>query len=1046
MSNNLNSSTSSDKKGALKTSSSSLLSKVPAAPSLPINKLPPSPTYSHAPSSPNTNNLPSSPNINASSPSTTYSPILGGRMNNSSKDDLKKSSLGSSSSSVKNSVYRASTTLAQLTGNSLPTSDSSPPSSLISSSSSPTTESLIYSSDQDGNHDPNTKMGHFTVGLKGTSAGEVSKIGHSSCCTDEYLYIFGGSTIDGNVTNDFYSFHFATRTWTLITSSNGPMIRTQHSAVLFNNSMYIFGGTSASGPKNDLFVYSFDTQMWSEVSTEGNKPTPRFGHSAVVDGNQMFIFGGNTSDSNATNELYCLNLDSKVWSLISSSGAASARSFHTATVHRGVMWVIGGQDSNSNLLDDIHCYSIPNNNWKHIQTGEGSSFSPRSNHSASLLQDSIFITGGNTSSSSTKQYLEIFELDLYQKKWFRIQTTIIGQNRIGHTSNIRGATLLLWGGTNSSDSSIDYLSFGKDEFEEDNQEDDIEINRMQNIPKFLWESTLMKKHPEILEWRERTSVLTGNKPYAKSLAMPSFTENKNAISHQFVLQLIMEYLERHTSYHKTIQIIQKESGVLHQPTESGESRLVSLLRLAKPRLRSKNVFDPDLDIYPKEEGVDPEIQVVDNLYRRIENEEEDINVWDEGEDTSRNIRKTESENGTVSIRAATLNKLIHYLAPEKEKANDINFLKAVLYTHQSFTTSDNLLKKLIQRYSVPSAANNNDPKYKQEFVEPIRQRVCSAIKYWIDKCPWDFRSGPNADKLVASLNNFIDGALTRDGNTSIKKLRNLLVQVRTNVLSSSLVYSTNPPEPKVPKNIFSPQLTLAHIDELEIARQLTLIEYRIFRNIPPPEFLVRVTSYGGEFQYNMATSPNLITFLNRSTDVSKWVQYMILTQDNKKSRSKMIDKFIKIMECLRTLNNFQTLHSVYLGLQKIYTSSENTQNTVDLFTIRAKEIMTEHDNLFSRNDKFKTYREVLGSAKPCIPLVMVLQEDIAFIERDQPSLMNNLINFVKRQNLYAIISKIEQYQLSPYNLQPVHQVSTFVNKLPKISDSDLSDYYLKPIS
>lgn len=47
----------------------------------------------------------------------------------------------------------------------------------------------------------------------------------------------------------------------------------------------------------------------------------------------------------------------------------------------------------------------------------------------------------------------------------------------------------------------------------------------------------------------------------------------------------------------------------------------------------------------------------------------------------------------------------------------------------------------------------------------------------------------------------------------------------------SYVFGVNPPEPKVPRIIFSPALTLAHIDEVEIARQLCLIDFDIFSQI-----------------------------------------------------------------------------------------------------------------------------------------------------------------------------------------------------------------------
>jgi hypothetical protein len=40
-----------------------------------------------------------------------------------------------------------------------------------------------------------------------------------------------------------------------------------------------------------------------------------------------------------------------------------------------------------------------------------------------------------------------------------------------------------------------------------------------------------------------------------------------------------------------------------------------------------------------------------------------------------------------------------------------------------------------------------------------------------------------------------------------------------------------PPEPKVPRNVFSPSLSLMDINDEELARQLTLMEFETFRAI-----------------------------------------------------------------------------------------------------------------------------------------------------------------------------------------------------------------------
>lgn len=82
-----------------------------------------------------------------------------------------------------------------------------------------------------------------------------------------------------------------------------------------------------------------------------------------------------------------------------------------------------------------------------------------------------------------------------------------------------------------------------------------------------------------------------------------------------------------------------------------------------------------------------------------------------------------------------------------------------------------------------------------------------------------------------------------------KQLRNAIAKMETKAEKQDAVTYTSTPEPKVcyclekqlqegdccdqsartqvPKNIFSPSLTLDDVDEEEVARQLTLIEYEV---------------------------------------------------------------------------------------------------------------------------------------------------------------------------------------------------------------------------
>ncbi len=48
--------------------------------------------------------------------------------------------------------------------------------------------------------------------------------------------------------------------------------------------------------------------------------------------------------------------------------------------------------------------------------------------------------------------------------------------------------------------------------------------------------------------------------------------------------------------------------------------------------------------------------------------------------------------------------------------------------------------------------------YQQIIQEPIAKKVCTALKYWIEKCSNDFN-----ERLHSQLNSFIDNCLSRDG-------------------------------------------------------------------------------------------------------------------------------------------------------------------------------------------------------------------------------------------------------------------------------------------
>lgn len=70
---------------------------------------------------------------------------------------------------------------------------------------------------------------------------------------------------------------------------------------------------------------------------------------------------------------------------------------------------------------------------------------------------------------------------------------------------------------------------------------------------------------------------------------------------------------------------------------------------------------------------------------------------------------------------------------------------------------------------------------------------------------------------------------------------------------------------QIPKNIFSPTLSLDDIDEEEIARQITIIDYNLYEKIKPSELLSKNWS-SAQLKYKCT---NLNNCLSRFNELSR---------------------------------------------------------------------------------------------------------------------------------------------------------------------------------
>lgn len=250
-------------------------------------------------------------------------------------------------------------------------------------------------------------------------------------------------------------------------------------------------------------------------------------------------------------------------------------------------------------------------------------------------------------------------------------------------------------------------------------------------------------------------------------------------------------------------------------------------------------------------------------------------------------------------------------------------------------------------------------------------------------------------------------------------------------------FSDSPPDPIIPPNIFSNTLTFLDIDEKELARQMTLIDFEMFQKIKPFELLNQAWSKP-KLRHRAV---NVLGMIRRFNVVSCWVATEILALPCVRDRARIMTKFIKIAEEAATLRNWNTVMSITAGLN--FSSVHRLKFTFDEVPAAQQRAKVELDRITATEGNFKAYRAMLATQPPpCLPYLGVHLTDLTFMD-ENPDNYGHLINFSKRTLIFNIISLLQQYQQTAFNLQPVHQILNYLQKLHGSDDQELYHLSLK---
>ncbi len=83
---------------------------------------------------------------------------------------------------------------------------------------------------------------------------------------------------------------------------------------------------------------------------------------------------------------------------------------------------------------------------------------------------------------------------------------------------------------------------------------------------------------------------------------------------------------------------------------------------------------------------------------------------------------------------------------------------------------------------------------------------------------------------------------------------------------------------------------LGHLDPLEVAQQLSLIEYEIFEVLRPSEFFQQAWAKADADK----SAPNIRASIARFNEVTRWIVTVVLQQEKLSKRVKVLVKLIQI--------------------------------------------------------------------------------------------------------------------------------------------------------
>lgn len=229
-------------------------------------------------------------------------------------------------------------------------------------------------------------------------------------------------------------------------------------------------------------------------------------------------------------------------------------------------------------------------------------------------------------------------------------------------------------------------------------------------------------------------------------------------------------------------------------------------------------------------------------------------------------------------------------------------------------------------------------------------------------------------------------------------------------------------------------LTLLQLSPLEIAKELTLQDFELFKAVDSREYIYNLFE-----SKNERKSKNLRCVEQTMNTEMFWVISEICSEHNIAKRVKLVKYFIKVAKFCKDFKNYNSMYAVISGLDN--TAVRRLKSTWERLPQKHEKLFQELLDLMDPSRNMSKYRNLFTGERcypPLIPWFPIVKKDITFLHLGNETHIDGLVNFEKLRMIAREVRRVCKFCAIGYDPYKMDSMQDNVGDSSNVAQSVVS--------